>query len=486
MPIRVAILWHQHQPYYLDPLAERPEGAAMLPWVRLHATRDYLGMAKIAAQHDVRVTFNLVPSLVEQVLAFADGTSDRFEEAARHCPAPTPEALRVAFEAHPEHQIDPWPRYAELRARAPQLSAAELRDALVWQQLTWFPEEERERVSKVRHLGRHFSDAETEHVFAEARKIAARVVPVHRQLQREGRIEVTTSPYFHPILPLLVDSDQCGEPRPLPPRFAWPDDADTQLRMAVEAHQGWFGAAPAGMWPSEGAVSPEVCRRIAAAGLRWIATDEGILARAGVAPTPAHLCRPWRVAGTDLAIFFRDRALSDRIGFVYAGWRDPDAAARDFVDSIAAKYAGCDGVVSIVLDGENAWSWYADDGRPFLHALYRRLAEDPRVTTTTFAEALETVGAHDTVTPAIGSWIDEPGSEPGVDLGTWIGKPRKNALWAALAARRARGLPDDPRRRRALLAAEGSDWFWWGDRDDEPGVEAAFRDLFHRYLAAAG
>ena len=224
---------------------------------------------------------------------------------------------------------------------------------------------------------------------------------------------------------------------------------------------------------------------IAGEGLRWIATDQGILERAGIRPDHHMLSKPWRVAGTQLAVFFRDRELSDRIGFVYAGWKDAEAAAADFVDRIVDKYRGVSGVVPIILDGENAWGYYPTDGRPFLHALYRKLANHPEIGTTTFSEALSEAGNLTEIVLPTGSWIDDPGSEPGVDLGTWIGKPRKNALWEELGVQRMLGLPADPAARRALYAAEGSDWFWWGHRDDTPGVETAFRELFQRHLRGA-
>lgn len=486
--VRVALLWHQHQPCYTLPAGD-PNGVAQLPWVRLHATRDYHGMAAIAAEHDVKVSINLVPALVQQLVAFADGHKDIFEADAcsgASAGLPNAESLRVAFEAHEEHQIGVRPAYARLHARykaGEQLDHQDLRDALVWQQLSWFPPEERWRVQAQLDGHGNFSVPDAEAVFHQAREIARRTLPLHQELEAAGRIEVTTTPYFHPILPLLIDSDRPGEERPLPNRYAYPEDAVAQVRMAVEAHTGWLGRKPRGMWPSEGAVSQDAAKIIAAEGLRWIATDQGILERAGITPDARALSKPWRVAGTELSIFFRDRELSDRIGFVYANWKDAEAAADDFVRRIADKYRDVGGVVPIVLDGENAWGWYKEDGRPFLHALYNRLAKDPEVGTCTFTEAVEMSGVLPELVLPTGSWIDDPGSAPGVDLGTWIGKPRKNALWDELGAVRKHGLPEDAAARMALYAAEGSDWFWWGHRDDSPGVENAFRDLFRRHLA---
>ena len=343
-------------------------------------------------------------------------------------------------------------------------------------------------------------------------KILRAIVPIHRELQHAGRIEVSTTPAFHPILPLLIDTDHAYIDRPgtsLPTRYAHPEDASAQVALACTDYASRFARSPAGMWPAEGAVSVEAVQIIAGVGITWIATDAGVLARSGRwgyrASEPDVLCQPYRVSddASPMAVFFRETDLSDGIGFRYGQYADPEAAAAEFIRTVESRILeklpdDGDRVLVIVLDGENAWGGYADDGRPFLRALYRRLATDPRLKTVTFSEYLlgnpaRAVAAHPAGALtrvhdiATGSWIDEPGSAPGVDLGTWIGEREENAAWNLLGeARSAFANASDrvavERAREALFAAEGSDWFWWFGDDQESGNDAAFDELFRAHL----
>jgi alpha-amylase/alpha-mannosidase (GH57 family) len=328
-------------------------------------------------------------------------------------------------------------------------------------------------------------------------------------------VELSTTPYYHPILPLLIDSDSAAtEPAQvrLPARFARPEDAEAQVRLAIARHVEVFGRAPRGVWPAEGAVSQEAATLLARQGLRWFASDAGVLARSGVwgyrVDQPDVASRPYRVGeGANVIVgFFRDPWLSDRIGFEYHGVEERTAADQ-FVVQIEERIAKplespAGHLTTIALDGENAWGAYRGDGRAFLQALYQRLADDPALVTVTFSEFLggspeRGVPDHptaelDLLQPlATGSWIDEPGSQPGVDLGTWIGEPEENAAWALLArAREEISAPDeDPARTpaalRAVYAAEGSDWFWWFGRDQDSGRDQEFDDLFRGHLLAA-
>ena len=341
-------------------------------------------------------------------------------------------------------------------------------------------------------------------------------MPLHRLLQEHRQLEVSTTPFAHPILPLLVDTDRATIDRSgasQPPRFAWPEDAEAQVRLAGEAYRHAFGAAPRGMWPAEGAVSQSVVPYFARHGVRWIATDRGVLARSGrwgyAADDPNVACQPYRATDPDdtgrgVSVFFRDAWLSDRIGFEYQRAPDAEAAARDFVEQIRNRTVdhldgADDRVLTIVLDGENAWGAYADDGRPFLHALYAALATAPDLRTVTFSEYLDGnpargVRAHPLAEQPVvhdlftGSWIDEIGSAPGADLGTWIGEAEENRAWALLGSVRddvARGgatAATAPAAFHALYAAEGSDWFWWFGGDQESGRDDVFDHLFRTHL----
>jgi len=532
--LSLAILWHHHQPLYRDPEADEGVGSYLHPWVRLHALRDYYGMAAIAAEHKVPVTFNFTPVLLRQLDDYVQGNAtDAALEltqvpAERLTGAQTAELVGSFFDADWHRQVYPHPRYRELleqRMVGGRFSTQDLRDLQMWWNLAWFAHEFRagdvrlisgETVTVRRFVdqGRGFSQADIRAMVLEQYKILRAIGPLHRHLQEHGLIEVSTTPGFHPILPLLIDTDAARIDRPggtLPQRFAYLEDAEAQVDLALSDYTARLGTAPRGMWPAEGAVSEAAARCLASRGVRWIATDRGVLARSGRwgydVERASVSCQPYRFSdGThDLAIFFRDTELSDAIGFHYQSM-DAREAAESFIRSIEQRFL-ChlegdeDYILTIVLDGENAWGAYADDGRPFLHALYERIAADPRLQAVTFNAYLQgdrerRIGPHPVETLrqidqlATGSWIDESGSAPGVDLGTWIGEAEENKAWNLLGAvRTALGcVPKTLDLSAALLhvyAAEGSDWFWWLGDDQESSSDPEFDDLFRRHLRQA-
>jgi alpha-amylase/alpha-mannosidase (GH57 family) len=536
--LALALLWHQHQPAYKDVTSSSPVGSYRAPWVRLHAIRDYYSMAALLAEHPgVHLTINLTPVLLWQLREYADeGATDRaldltLRPAEELDEDEREQVLATFFDADWHNQILRHPRYAELFGRRRDghpFSAPDLRDLQMWANLAWFGEEFRTssvslptgESASVRHFveqGRGFSVADVRAMVAEQLKIIRAVIPIHRELRARGQIEVATSPFAHPILPLLLDTDRATVDRPgatRPPRFARPDDAEAQVRLAVEEYRRGFGEHPRGMWPAEGAVSPALVPLLARHGVRWIASDGGVLARSGRygydAADPNVLCRPYRVreGGRALSIFFRDTDLSDAIGFRYAGYADQAKAARILVGAVKARLAQPTGpvdddrILTLVLDGENAWGSFPKDGRPFLHELYRLLDADRDVATVTFSEYLDgapdrglaphPVDEHEQLHELhTGSWIDEQGSAPGVDLGTWIGEPEENRAWELLGRARAAldaagATPErTPQAFRALYLAEGSDWFWWLGEDQESGNDSDFDDLFRQHLRAA-
>lgn len=534
--LRLGLVWHQHQPIYKDTRATDPRGSHRHPWVRLHAVRDYVGMALLAAEvPGTRVTINLTPALLWQIDDLLEGgATDRGEEVTRKAPSRLDDGerayvLRTFFDADHRRQVDIHERYGDLRRRRDRgvgLTAADLRDLQVWFNLAWCPVELRTgevtlpsgESLTVRHLvdkGSGFGESDVEEVLGVHRRMLANVVPVHRALAEAGVLEVTTTPFFHPILPLLVDTDQATMDRPgaaLPAsRFCWPEDARTQVERAAADYERRFGRRPAGMWPAEGAVSVSTLPFYAEAGVRWIATDRGVLAASGRygydAEDPDVLCQPWRAAeqGDDgPAIFFRDTPLSDAIGFRYQHFPSPEAAVDDFLGEVRRRFIGRFGgdgerFLPVILDGENAWGTFPEDGRPFLRRLYRALAEDPEIATATPTEFLDgnpAVGLdpHPPATHAVvhqlhtGSWVDESASAGGVELGTWIGEWEENEAWrllgkarAALAAAGA-SPSSHPQAFEAMFIAEGSDWFWWYGDDQDSGRDEEFDALFRMHL----
>jgi alpha-amylase/alpha-mannosidase (GH57 family) len=350
---RVAILWHMHQPFYED-LVTREH---IMPWVRLHALKDYYGMVALLREFpSIRATFNLVPSLLVQLEAFAaDRARDRYLELGLK-PA---EQLTVAdaefivanfFHAQRQRMIDVYPRYAELlerRASAARFTIDQLRDLQVWQKLAWidpFYLSGDERVRRLVSKGRGFDEEDKTLLRTVELELLNRVIPEYRDAATRGQIEIATSPFYHPILPLLCDTDVYHRTHPGSPlprrRFHHPEDAEAQLVRAADCHERLFGRRPVGLWPSEGSVSDAMVPLVSRAGFSWMATDEQILARSlgltfsrdpyGHVEQPELLYRPYtvQVGGSSVSCVFRDHVLSDRIGFVYAGWA-PDAAADD-------------------------------------------------------------------------------------------------------------------------------------------------------------
>ena len=520
---RVALLWHMHQPLYQDLLT----GEHILPWVRLHALKDYWGMVALLREFpSVRVTFNLVPSMLVQLDAFArDDARDRhLEIGLKPAEALTEEerAFAVAnfFHAHGPRMIAPYPRYAELRARrdaaGSQLSARgqssnfstdDLRDLQVWHKLAWMDPlvvAEDARMQALIAKDRGFTE-EDKRVLREAElDVLRRVVPEYRAASARGQIELSTSPFYHPILPLLCDTDVYRRTHPASrmPRepFRHPEDAAEQLSRAVRFHEQLFGSRPVGLWPSEGSVSDAMVPLVADAGFQWMATDEEVLARTlsrgftrtgeGHVEQPEVLYRPYLVGHGDAAVAcgFRDHTLSDLIGFTYAGW-SASGAADDFVHRLvtagrrfSAATSGGEATIFVILDGENAWEHYEDQGRPFLRALYGRLASHPELRTVTMSQAC--AGATERL-PSVfpGSWING-------DFYIWIGHPDDHRAWGQLVdARRALNdvAPDLPaaavdRAREELLIAEGSDWFWWYGDDHSSDHDLEFDELFRRHV----
>jgi len=519
--IRVALLWHMHQPLYRDPRA----GEYRLPWVRMHGLKDYYGMVKLVQEFPrLRLTFNLVPSLIAQLDEYASGTAlDPFFEAARTPAADLDDAgrrflLRYFFQANHTHLIGRYPRYRELLEKFRNhgyndqrayrhFSEGELRDLQVLSQLAWFDEyflaEEPARTLVLK--GRDFSLEDQARVCAAQAGLLARIVPEYRRAQESGQVELSTSPFYHPILPLLCDSMVAGESHPFVPmpreRFHWPEDARTQVERARELHTRVFGKPPDGLWPSEGSVSDEVVRLAADLGFRWLATDEGVLGRSlgcnfsrqrdGAVENGDRLYGPcmFTEASRPVHLYFRDHQLSDLIGFVYAQM-DAEAAADDFLSRIRRATApltcgGRDALISVILDGENAWEYYPQSGRGFLRALYDRLTHCADVETCTFSEACaqpEVVRLGHLIP---GSWIN-------ANFDVWLGAEEDNRAWdllgqARVAWERARrdGTVDAARLAvsfESLLAAEGSDWNWWYGPEHHSENQVEFDALFRAHL----
>jgi len=500
----VCFLWHMHQPFYKDLWS----GEYKLPWTRLHALKDYAGMVEILGDFpSIHQTFNLVPSMIAQIDEYASGeASDPFLDCALAPAEDLSEAqqnfiLKYFFQANYDRLIGRYPRYLELHgkhARKEQFSAQDFRDLQIYHLLVWFDEDLVARDAELIELirkGRDFSRADQAMVSRKQDEALGRVLPVYREFGLRGQIEISSTPFYHPILPLICNSDIAAVASPglpLPSRFAYPDDAREQLDRARAYLYEKLGVAPVGLWPSEGSVSDNALALAAHAGFTWAASDNGVLARtlnrdAGVDVTyKAYL---WQQEEHQMRMIFRDRYLSDLIGFEYSRMNAHDAAGH-FLDRIRQNTDGRECLVPIILDGENAWEWYENNGRPFLRELYRRISEDPNIEALTVSEALAKFEAEPLHGIFPGSWIN-------ANFNIWIGAEEDNQAWELLlAARRAYDeTPNVPEHARKLayeelLIAEGSDWNWWygpeHGSDNRPEFDQLYRDHLVNVYRALG
>lgn len=520
-PLRVVLCWHMHQPNYRDPVTHRYQA----PWTYLHAIKDYVDMAAhLEAVPEARAVVNFSPTLLAQLgdyrrqcealLAGAGADDPLLEALAQPVIAGDREAramlIRACLRVNRGTVIERFAPFAELATGAQWLldrphllmymNDQFLVDLLVWYHLGWLGETVRRGDERARRLiahGRNFSLADRLELLRLIAELIQGVIPRYRALAERGQIELSVTPYSHPIVPLLLDFRSAREAWPdcvLPASDRYPggcERVDWQLAEARRAFEGYFGRPPAGCWPSEGGVSMAAVRHMGRHGFGWVASGQAVLHNSlgseHDAPDAYH--RPYRLNDGGPVCFFRDDGLSDAIGFVYQSWHADDAVSNliHHLETIADDGATGDGrVVSIILDGENAWEHYPENGYHFLSALYRRLSAHPRLRLTTFSDCLadDEVRCRPLSTMVAGSWVYGTFS-------TWIGDSEKNRAWEMLVdAKRVyddavEALDEDARQRAQsqLAVCEASDWFWWLGDDNPEAVVSQFERLFRLQLA---
>jgi alpha-amylase/alpha-mannosidase (GH57 family) len=519
--VNLVLVWHMHQPQYRDPVS----GRYMLPWTRLHALKDYWGMVKVLAEFPgVHATFNIVPLLAAQIEEYASGKFREpwfelaFAPADQLKHEQKREILERAFQVN-EIYVHRWPRFSDLQAQvrsagaeacAARFNEQDWRDLQLLSQLAWMDEEYIAKDPVVNLLaakGTGFTERDKELLREKQLELLGAVLPEYRIAAESGQIEISTTPYYHPILPLLCDTDIARvsnphTPLPLPP-FRFPGDAREQLLRARKYHERVFGKPPAGLWPSEGSVSDESLEIAADLGFKWFATDEGVLGRTrnigfwrdagGYPENGPELYSPWKLqhGGKEMHGFFRDHYISDLVGFVYSRMGAVQAA-EDFHRRIRAigdrEPAGRTATVSIILDGENAWEYYPENGRQFLREFYRRVQNDAEIRALTASEAVAANPNAPTM-PGIfpASWIN-------ANFDVWIGHREDVRAWDLLrdareiyervAQRKSGGVTPEQLARayEAVLAAEGSDWNWWYGPEHGSANDAEFDDLYRKHL----
>jgi len=524
-PLYLSIIWHQHQPrYYKDP----ETGIYSKPWVRCHATKDYYDMAAMLKDYPkVKATFNLTPSLIFQLEDLIAGAKDAYWIVAEKPAASLTEEEKVFilqrfFDINWDRIINRFPRYKELLAKRghddtdatvqkalPTFTEQDFRDLQIWFNLAWFDPDflAEEPLLSLVNKGRDFREEDKAILFARVQEVQKLVLPVHKELQDAGQIEVTFTPYTHPILPLLYDTKlaRIGMPdAKLPERFSFPLDAIAQVQKGVAKYKELFGRDPRGMWPAEGAVAQEIVRMVSDAGVIWMASGEQVLARSlgldgftrsskDIVQEADKLYRPYYVQQGDsrpVGMVFRDLLISDKVGFTYSGTPGKEAA-QDFMRRLRdikahLKEEGAQGpnLVTVLLDGENAWEYYENDGKEFLNAMYQLLSEAQDIVTITPSEYLSRFPEQQKIQSL---W---PGCWFTPDFSTWIGEEEENKAWEYLLQtrnmlqRQSKVLPEAQYNAalELIYIAEGSDWFWWYGADQSIADERAFDTMFRQTL----
>lgn len=507
-PIKLAFLWHQHQPYY------RRENEFILPWVRFHAVKDYHDLLILLDEFPtIKQSFNIVPSLLLQLNEYISGeVRDRVQTLSEKHPSELTldekkEILNQFFVCNFDNLIKPYPRYLELYHRAlnfdmalEKFSEQDWLDLQVWYNLTWIGNINRTKSLFQRYFkkGSNFSQEEKLILLSSQIRLISEIIPTLQRLYDLHQIEVSISPFFHPILPLLIDSSIARESNQNLDfnitSFQYPEDARLQIQKGREYISQYLNMEIFGIWPSEGSLSTDVLILITEEGYSWTATDPKLLFKTLPELKQSSQYFPFLFSrqGKNLWLFFRDIALSDSIGFTYQKW-DPEDAVSDFVSKVLnirkqiINEFGEDylelACVSVVLDGENCWEYYKDNGIPFLRKLYERIVNEPLIQTVTFSESLPSADNYpykiDRLAP--GSWING-------NFDTWIGQPAKQIAWDWLAKVRnllEKNKSDTKLYQDALelvMVAEGSDWFWWYGDDNIAPNKKDFDILFRWYL----
>jgi len=522
-PLSVIFCWHMHQPFY----READSGNYHLPWVYLHATKDYTDMAAVLRQvPEARAVVNFVPSLTIQIDDYATRIRGWLDGTEKHLPDPLLAALvsdgndydankrkwllDVCFRLNHQRNLYRYPAYSRLWNLAEQtrhqrsiqyLGPNYFSDLVTWYHLGWLAETVRLDHFVARRLiekGSGFNVQDRRDLLTLIASLMHDVSSSYRHLAESGQIELSTTPYAHPIIPLMIDFDTAREtmPEALIPDTNYPGGksrAEDHIKLGREFHARVFGQQPSGCWPAEGSVSDAAVSLLARHGFSWCATGEGVLQHS-LKKDIRHdgleqLYQPWLTGehGHPISCFFRDDRLSDLIGFEYSRWDTHDAVAN-FMHELSLAREHTHGmkapVVSIIMDGENAWEHYHENGVPFLKLLYQTIADHPDYQLTTFSDYLEQHPSEKRLDHLVpGSWVYG-------NFSTWIGDAAKTRGWELLIE--AKQAFDalyptlTPERQEAaveqLRICEGSDWCWWfGDYNPGPAVRD-FDQLYRQHL----
>ncbi len=501
-PTKVVFLWHMHQPYYRLP----SNRYYYLGWTRLHAVKDYFGMAYILEKFDkVKVVFNFSGVLLKQLIDYVyNDATDYYAMLTLKDPLSLSKKERDFiidrfFSVNFERFVRPNPRYLQLyqkKVSKKKFSPQDILDLQVLFNLCWFHPYTVKKDKNLQDLisrGKNYTQEDKEYILCRQKDIMKEIFPLYKKLLKKGKIEITVTPFYHPILPLIYDTDILDEfgyfkkPRA---RFSYPSDVAWHLEKSKDIYRELFEKDVKGSWPSEGSISQDVACMYMKHNFEWIGLDEGILFKSLVTEYVSYdliknqrhlIYKPYRFG--ELNILFRDRNLSDAISFIYQGWEDPVFAACDLMEHFKrihyyTKDMFKERVITIIMDGENAWEYYKNNGVEFLETVYTGLEKSEILTTDLPSNIFKHSSPKRLQKLASGSWINN-------DFGVWIGSKENNLCWDILkrlrdiAERKKSRLRNSNRIMEYIYILEGSDWNWWNTFEEPSGD---FKKIYLSYV----
>ena len=487
--MNIGFMWHMHQPDYRD-----SSGIMQMPWVFLHAIKDYYDIPWMLARHDgLKATFNITPPLIEQIKLYYENPhkNDRFlnlwlKDLVLLNETDRLWMIKLCKSTPYETMVLPLPAYATLYQKN-HYNDRELFDMQVLFMLSWcgvYLRSNNKVVEGLIQKGANYNYEDKKALLFELSDFIKGIFDYYKQLQKDDRIAISTTPLNHPILPLLMDMEnakRANSSTQIPKQHtSLEDDALLQVQRAKDLFIDTFGYIPEGFWPAEGAVDEKSVKLLKDCGIKWIATDEAILFKSLGHSNRNTLYTPYNY--NDMCMGFRDHGLSDLIGFTYRYW-EADKAAKHFVSSISSiNKENHDGTVFVILDGENAWEFFPNNGFDFFDALYTELQHTSWCNTVHMDDVAK-LPTKPLSRLAPGSWIHG-------EFNTWVGHSEKTRGWELIYLTKRDydhhkdNLSNDVREEITthFLAAECSDWFWWYGDDHYTEFGGEFDMLFRSHL----
>ena len=517
--LSIAFYWHMHQPVY----QLTTNGGYLMPWVRLHAVKDYLDMALwVNKFENLKLNFNFVPALIDSIIDYAENDSHDIHSKL----STTPEnelsdkdkifILNNFFDANYQTMILANEEYHKLYQKVQAygtedvsiLTNQEYSDLMALFNLTWIDpsfKTSNKELKKLVKKGKNYTVEDRIQIIEIQREIIRKIIPTLKKLIEKNKIEITTSPYYHPILPILLDYKNIKK-NPTPDddiaNLKTELDAKLQTKMALDRMEEVFGKRPRGIWPSEHCVNSKTLEMFSSLGVNWSISDEGILASSinfefehdfkGYLSEPYHLLKTYKykTKNSDINMIFRDSTIPNLISFEYQN-HNPITTANDLYDRIKIMQSKIlsspdkEHLLTIALDGENCWENYLEDGASFLKRLYTLISEDETLETVLISDYIDKAKEHKTLNKiSSGSWINR-------NFKLWVDEPVKDLAWSYLKrvrqdfsefVKREPLNPNIEQARKELFICEGSDWFWWYGEPNDSGRDNIFDFIFRTRL----